>query len=235
MVHWRAPSLRRGCERQLGRRMGYTTVPARPCAVLRRDRLAHATRRARVTRPVAVGAATSRWTSGNHRLGRTVSGASTSCLSVGASSKIEGSLAVGPIGAAGEFQTITQVRRSAAEKKEKELDRPPTPRSDRHPPAETPPGVEPGKIVPDEFFIENVAAQICLTADADDDRAEAPRVGGGYDQRRLQIHVRPRSVACDSGRSQPGRSAGWPDAHLTVRRRDCASSWRTSASRTGSR
>jgi hypothetical protein len=82
---------------------------------------------------------------------------------------------MGRIGPDGEFETITQVGREAAQKKkDNELDRPPAPQSDRHPTANTDPGKDPGKITVDEFYVEQLGAEnLPGDADAEDYRAQA--------------------------------------------------------------
>jgi len=76
---------------------------------------------------------------------------------------------MGKLGTNGEFETITQAGREAAEKrKDKELDRPATPEQDLHPPAKTDPGPDPGTVTVDEFIVEQVGREN-LPGFADDD------------------------------------------------------------------
>jgi hypothetical protein len=82
---------------------------------------------------------------------------------------------MGKIGPDGQFETITQAGREAAQdRKEKELDRPPTPEHDLHPPAKTDPGPDPGKVNVDEFVVEQIGLEnLPGAAEADDYRAQA--------------------------------------------------------------
>jgi hypothetical protein len=82
---------------------------------------------------------------------------------------------VGRLGSSGEYETIAQVGKEAKdEKKANEAEKPPLPQEDPKPPADTDPGVDPGLVTVDEFYVETIGEETLPDdAAADDYRQQA--------------------------------------------------------------